>query len=60
MKKKRKKVIAKGGTVAIERRDWAAFCVGYHGRGAHKSAKTYTRKSKHRLTESESKHDRDE
>ncbi len=47
MKKKRKKVIAKGGVVSVERRDWASFCVSYHGRGAHKCAKTYTRKTKH-------------
>lgn len=32
----------------VARPDWAAFCAGWHGKGAHRDKSKYARKTKHR------------
>ncbi len=33
---------------AVARPDWARFCAGWHGKGAHRDQSKYTRKTKHK------------
>jgi len=47
-KKHKKKQHLPVDPAKIARPDWARFRVGYHGKGAHRDASTYTRKLKHK------------
>ncbi len=43
----RKKVKKPQLKVRLANKDWARFCSGYHGRGAHRDLTAYRRKAKH-------------
>jgi hypothetical protein len=43
----RKKTKKHKRPVILANKDWARFCAGYHGRGAHRDQTAYRRKAKH-------------
>lgn len=43
----RKKIKKPKRQVRLANKDWARFCAGYHGRGAHRDMSVYRRKAKH-------------